>query len=142
MSKKSSTTLTMQAYQPFSSRHWYPAAVRDVRRPSKEAVGFDFDILNDPEQAGRTVRRELPAILTPNSLLCQFLNDGFGIQLKESESLDLATLVGRAVELRFTKAANGQEQSITAIRPGGEAAKLHKAETESVESEESDHGLG
>jgi hypothetical protein len=132
----------MQAYQPLSSRRWYSAAVRSVRRLNNEAVGFDFDILNDPQQTGRTIIHESPTILAPNSPLYKFLTDGFGIQLNENESLDLASLVGRVVELRFTKAVNGQEQAIAAIRPGEGAAKGPGPGTLITDDLEDDHGLG
>jgi hypothetical protein len=132
----------MQAYQPFSSRRWYAAEVRAVRRLGKEAVGYDFDILNDIEQAGRTVSRKLPAILTPNSLLYTFLRDGFGVRLKENDSLDLSALVGRAVELRFTKAVNGQEQTITAIRPSKGDTEDPQPAPSITGTPEDGHGLG
>lgn len=117
MPKKPSTRLVMQAYRRLPSRRYVKLNVKSVSRPSKEFIRFEFGILDDSRQAGRTVVHDLPALLAPSSPLQTFLADGFDIRLATGQSVDLATLVGRVVRARFSKPKNGNEQALMAIRP-------------------------
>ncbi len=116
MPKKPSTVLVMKDYQPMSSRRWYTVTVQDVVPEGRGMLCFDLSIVGAPEQAGRRIVHRIPAVLAPNSPLCQLLINGFGIRLAENEPLDLATLTGRAFRVRFTKAGDAGVQDIAAAQ--------------------------
>jgi len=116
MPKRASTVVVMHDYQSFSSRRWYVLAVQKTCRAARGTIRIEMTVIDDPSQAGRVVGHEVPAIVAPGSPLSVFLKDGFDIELKANEPFDLAMLVGRRVEVRFTKATAGQVQSIAAVR--------------------------
>ena len=88
MPKKPSTVLVMQAYRPLSSRRFYQVEFKTVCCRTGVNVRVELAILDDPQQAGRTVAHDLPAVLAPDSPLCEFLAEGFGIRVTENESFD------------------------------------------------------
>jgi|GEM_PF-2345208 len=142
MPKKPSTVFVMQNYQPLSSRRFYKLAVKAVSRLSKAGVRFELSALDDPQQAGRTIIHDVPAVLAPNSPLCEFLAAGFGLRLAEGQSLDLATVVGRVLQARFSKARGGNEQKIAAIRFSEEPDQNTGPTTRTFEEQERTRGLG
>jgi len=141
MPKKLTTICTMRNYRPLSSRRPYKLVVSAVCRQSKTHFRFDLSVLDDPQQAGRTIGHVMPAVLAPNSPLCRFLIDGFGVRPVENESVDLETLVGRVFFARFSKAEDGSPQEILSVKqvekPGATTASLIPAT-----NEERTHGLG
>lgn len=116
MPKRASTVVIMEAYASFSSRRWYGLVVKKIGRAGRGTIRIEMTVIDDPSQAGRVVGHEVPAIVAPGSPLSVFLKDGFDIELKANEPFDLAMLVGRRVEVRFTEALSGQLQAITAVR--------------------------
>lgn len=140
MPRKPSTTIPMQSYPPFSSRRWYAATFDSVARPGKLLIQIVLSILNDPRQAGRKVTHDLPALLAPGSPLHEFLANGFGIRPTANEQVDLTTLVGRTVDVRFTPARDGSEQLISSVRLHSQPVKRVKFSTPT--SNEANDGLG
>lgn len=117
MPRKVSTLLTMQAHPRLSTRQWYTLEVHAVHRRDRTAVRFEFHVLNDAHQAGRTVVYDLPAVLTPDSPLCRFLRNAFNLHLNLQQTLDLSTLVGRRLQVRFDKGLDDHLQAIVGVRP-------------------------
>lgn len=124
MPKRASTVVVMQAYPPFSSRRWYAMILLNTCRAGRGIIRMELSIVGDPGQAGRVVGHEVPAIVAPGSPLCAFLKDGFGIELKVNEPFDLTQLVGRRVEVRFSRAMTGQEQAIVGVRSCAPHARI------------------
>ena len=126
MPKKPSTLFVMREYPSLSTRKYHKMTIEDVRRPGKAKVHFRLRVLDNPDQAGRTITYELPTVMAPGSPLCKFLADGFGIHLDKGQSLDPATLIGRALEARFSRRGKSHDQQIEGVRaftePNGEPA--------------------
>lgn len=142
MPKKPSTCMVMQPHSPLSPRFWYTSIVLAVHRANRACVGFEFGVVGDDRQAGRTVVHNLPAILAPNSPLSRFLVDGFGIHLAERQPFDLATLVNRQFQARFDKGVQGRFQAIVAIRPFNGAVAQPGQVAAVPEQQEQTNGLG
>ncbi|MCB9852824.1 MAG: hypothetical protein H6819_06990 [Phycisphaerales bacterium] len=140
MPRKPSTIIPMQSYPAFSSRRWYAATVESVARPGKPLVRFVLSLLNDPRQAGRQVTHDIPALLAPGSPLYHFLANGFDVHPTTKDQVDLTTIVGRVVELRFTPAGDNDVQSVSSVRMHSQPVKRVKFSTQT--SEEARNGLG
>ena len=144
MPKKPSTDFVMQDYPALPSRRWPKLAVRGVCRTSKGSISFELSVLDDPKQSGRVIIHDVPAVLAPNSPLHRFLEDGFGIRLARGEHFDMATLVDRVLLARFSKAQEGNDQTIAAIKACEQSAQgQHAAPAKSAaQDQEAASGLG
>lgn len=116
MPKKPSRVVVMAAYAALSSRRWIKLRVAEVARSGREKLQLSLSIEDEPSQVGRMILHEVPALLAPGSPLTKFLEGGFGVRLTENQPFDLTTLIGRTVETRFSKAADGQAQVIVDVR--------------------------
>ena len=117
MPRKATTCLTKQAYPPFSRRQWYTLRMDRVNRSRKGDIVFDLSVVGGVKQVGRTLTHKLPVVLAPGSPLDRFLTVVLGAELEENQSVDLATLMGREFEARFTAAGADGHQMIAEIRP-------------------------
>jgi hypothetical protein len=92
-------------------------AVKAIRKQTRGIVRFELEVLDDAQQAGRTVVHDLPAVLTPTSPLCRFLADALRVCLPQGQSFDLASVAGRQFQARFDQGVEGCLQAIVAVRP-------------------------
>jgi hypothetical protein len=117
MPKKPSLLISMQDRPPLSTRRWHTLEVQRVHKQARGLVRFEIGVLDDARQAGRTVLHDLPAVLTPGSPLCRFLDAAFRVHPSQGQSFDLATVLNRRFQARFDQGVEGCLQVIVAVRP-------------------------
>ncbi len=113
---QSATKLVLREYDTIPSGRW--VNLRLVRIGLGEGLlTLTSEVVNHPDQLGRQIEHVLPALLRPGSPLTGWLAAAFGIRLAMNESLELADLVGRQTEAKFSKPGPDGTQQITAWRP-------------------------
>ena len=139
--KRSGLVLVMQDYPPLSSRCWYELAITNVVRTDAETVEFEFEVVGDARQAGRSVLWKVTVLLVPRSPLTAFLKAAFGLTPAPEESVDLADLLGQRLQAKFAKADGGDQQRIVSFGPSAGEKPKQVPQVTQPETKENGDGL-
>ncbi len=115
--KTPSTRVQMQPHPPLPANRWIPVILTTVR-PDGDMFRFRFTVPDRREQAGRQVEHAVQAFMAPGSPLVEFLAAAFDVQVAMDAEIELADLIGRNTEAKFSKPGpDGGYQQIVAWRP-------------------------